>query len=441
MRALPLVLVLTAAAADARAATVCADDTVEGIDVSYWQGSIDWSQVAAAGIDFAFIRVTHGLGTIDTRFDANWAGARANGIIRGAYQYFEPGDDPLEQADLFLELMGELEEGDLPPVLDVEERGSLTPAQMTAAIHVWMDRVSSATGRTPIIYAGKYFWNDHVGSADFADHPLWIAQWNVECPDLPAAWGDWVFHQTSATGSIPGISGDVDTDLFNGTYDELLAFAAGEVVPCEPVPPDGRVIDDEDACFDVGGSPAAIRRVEAGHDAGLIWTYTTDWAQEDNHATWSLDFAVAGKYRVEVYTAAPWAQSKQAAYTVRHAGVEDVFVVDQSAQDGWALVAELDFAAGADQWIWVRDNTGEPLDTQTQIVFDAVRVTPVAAGPEPEPEPEDPSDPADPTDPDAPAPPAPGVFCAVTAGTRGGHTGVVVLLAIAVVVALRRRAR
>src|SRR5688572_25104565 len=100
------------------AAVVCADGpTIDGIDVSYWQGTIDWPSVAAAGIDFAYIRVTHGLTVIDTQFDRNWAGARDNGIIRGAYQYLEPSEDAAEQAQLMLDLMGPLEPGDLPPVL------------------------------------------------------------------------------------------------------------------------------------------------------------------------------------------------------------------------------------------------------------------------------------------------------------------------------------
>src|SRR5687768_1787101 len=104
------VVVILLAATEARAETVCADgETVDGIDVSYWQGAIDWPAVAADGIEFAFIRASHGLGTVDTRYQENWAGARAAGIMRGTYQYFSPGEDVIAQADLMLEMMGPLE--------------------------------------------------------------------------------------------------------------------------------------------------------------------------------------------------------------------------------------------------------------------------------------------------------------------------------------------
>ncbi len=101
---------------------VCADGpTVEGIDVSKWQGEIAWDDVAAAGVTFAFIRTNHGLDILDEWYDFNWSEARRVGVLRGTYQYFAPEEDPIEQAELLLERMGPLEVGDLPPVLDVEE--------------------------------------------------------------------------------------------------------------------------------------------------------------------------------------------------------------------------------------------------------------------------------------------------------------------------------
>src|SRR6266545_2185857 len=103
----------------AQAAMVCAKGaTVPGIDVSKWQGTIDWSAVASSGVVFAFIRVNHGLDDIDEEFAASWSGARRAGVVRGAYQYFLPDEDAVAQADLFLARMGPLEPGDLPPVLD-----------------------------------------------------------------------------------------------------------------------------------------------------------------------------------------------------------------------------------------------------------------------------------------------------------------------------------
>ncbi len=229
-------------------AVVCAADTVDGIDVSKWQGTIDWAAVAGDGIRFAIIRTNHGLGDIDEEFDRNWAEARANGVIRGAYQYYLPGEDPIEQAELLLDMMGPLEPGDLPPTIDVEESAAVSPDDYAAGVRLWSDRVEAALGRKPMIYTGKYFWNGNVASPDFTDNPLWVAQWNVDCPDLPTPWATWTFHQTTSTGTVAGISARVDTDVFNGTYQALLAFAAAPSEPDAgpPDPPDAGPDPDPD---------------------------------------------------------------------------------------------------------------------------------------------------------------------------------------------------
>jgi hypothetical protein len=138
------------------------------------------------------------------------------------------------------------------------------------------------------------------------------------------------------------------------------------------------VIDDGDACFETGGPPAYLRRVDtAGHGGDLIWTHTTDSAAEVSYAQWNLALAVAGRYVVEVYTDAAFAQSRQARYVVHAGGADHELVLDQTAVDGWQVLGELDFAAGADQWIHLADNTGEPGADNVQLVFDAVRITPV----------------------------------------------------------------
>jgi uncharacterized protein (TIGR03382 family) len=357
------------------AVTVCAaGPTVEGIDVSYYQGAIDWAAVHADGIDFAFIRTSDGVGFEDPRYDENRAGARAAGVLRGTYQFFRPGQDPIAQADLLLARLGD-DPDDLPPVLDVEATDGVAPEALAAAVTQWMEYVEAALGEAPIIYTGKYFWNDQVGGAPSGDYPLWIANWGVSCPDLPGAWGDWAFWQTSATGTVAGISGDVDTDVFNGDLAALGGFG-GPVPPCGTIEASGGVIDDGDACFRRGGPGASLREVaDAGWESSLVWTHTTDDTAEANFARWTLELAEAGDYRVEVYTAAAYAQSRQARYQVRHDGVIEEIVVDQTAVDGWQALGDLTFTAGGDQWIHLGDDTGEPLADNVQLVFDAIRLT------------------------------------------------------------------
>jgi len=363
------------------AATVCGSGpTVKGIDVSYYQGTIDWARVRADGVQYAFIRVSDGLGTIDSKFEANWAGSRAAGIHHGAYQYFRPNQDPIAQADLLLSKIGTLAPDDLPPVIDVESDGGLPPAQVAAKVKQWIDHVTAAIGRPPIIYTGFYFWRDEVGAPAFgAEHPLWHAQYtSAECPNIPPPWQDWAFWQYTDSGRVAGISGNVDVNRFNGTYAQLQELL-GPARTCEALPPEGGVIDDGDPCFTGGGPPASLRRIaEAGEGGDLIWTYTTDDASESNFARWAISLAAGGRYRVEVYTDAAYARSTQARYTIRANGTDHEVALDQTAASGWQTLGELEFAAGADQWVHLGDNTGEPLADRVQVVFDAIRLTPVA---------------------------------------------------------------
>ena len=378
------------------AIVVCADGpTLEGIDVSYYQGTIDWDAVAADGIDFAIIRVSDGIGFEDPQFDRNWSEAQRVGIVRGVYQFFRPGQDPVAQADLLLSRMGGLGPGDLPPVADVEDADGESAATIAANLAIWMDRVEAAIGRPPIIYTGRYFWESSVGAADFSEHPLWVANWGVSCPNIPSPWSDWLFWQDSATGRIAGISGDVDTDFFNGDMAALLTYASntpvcgdgwctgdesygtcpGDCPRCEPIPPPGRTVEETEICFEAGGPMEYWRTESAGSGGSLMWTHTTDHDYVVNYAVWNLDFEEAGEYRVEAYADGAWAQSRTAPYTVRHDGTDSPVVVDQTLVDGWTLVGEFPFAAGGDQWVRVDDNTGEPGSTNTQIVADSIRLT------------------------------------------------------------------
>jgi len=361
-----------------QAASVCADGpTIEGIDVSRFQGTIDWAKVAGAGKKFAYIQISRSLTDIDAKFPFNWAGAKANGILRGAYQRFHPGQDVIGQADLFLNKLGTPEVGDLPPMLDVEDNDGLSAATVAAKVKQWVDHVEPVVGLRPIIYTGFFFWRDMVGSADMSQYALWIANYSATCPLVPDHWTRWAFHQYSSTVNVPGIPDNTtDVDKFNGTLDDLKALAARPICD-EVIAADGGVVDDASACFTAGGDPQFIRHEEtAGFGGTLQWTHTTDNAAPANFGLWQLDFAEAGKYRVEVSTPAPFNQSKQAVYKIAHAGMVDDVPVDQSSADGFQVLGDFAFDAGAtDQSIRVNDNTGEPNSTNTQLVFDAVRFT------------------------------------------------------------------
>ncbi|HTR49769.1 MAG TPA: GH25 family lysozyme [Kofleriaceae bacterium] len=382
-----------------QAATVCeTGTTVHGMDVSSYDTVTDWNAAKAAGIDFAFVRASDGTQYPDPDFAKYWAGARSAGVIRGAYQYFRPDEDPIAQADLLLTAAGPYQAGDLPPVLDLEVADGLSTDQVTAAARAWVDHVQAAIGRPPIVYAGLYSWPSLTEGADFTTSPLWIAQYTTAaCPDIPSPWTRWLFWQDSSTGSSAGVSGTgaLDVDVFSGTLDDLVAFAAAPPASCGTVDATtGAVIDNGDACYEDGGPPAYLRDVTtAGYGGSLAWTHATDAATESNFAQWNLDFAAAGPYLVEAYTDHAYATSHQAAYAVHAASGDTIATIDQAAADGWQTVGTFQFGAGGDQWIHLSDNTGEPASANAQLVFDAIRLTPLDPPPTPTPSPSPTPDP------------------------------------------------
>jgi hypothetical protein len=187
---------------------------------------------------------------------------------------------------------------------------------------------------------------------------------------------------------VPGVLGEpTDMNVFDGSLAELQAFADHAPDACGVIGPLGGDIDDTDPCFSAGGPAATLRHVtDAGMNDTLVWTHATASDLPGNFAQWSLAFAEAGRYRLEVYTAAVHAQSKRAMYRVRADGVTSELALDQSAVDGWQTLGELSFAAGGAQHVQLDDNTGEAGDTE--LAFDAIRLTRLDP-PLPEPEPAD----------------------------------------------------
>lgn len=206
--------------------TVCPGRSVlQGIDVSYYQGSINWSQVKAAGNSFAIIRVSDGTGFMDPKFSANWSGSKSAGVVHGTYQFFRPGQSANAQADIVINNLRSagFGSGDIPPVLDVEVRDGQSNATIVAGIKAWVSKVQGALGRKPIIYSSPSFWSG-LGNPTISGARLWIAHWGVSCPNVPTGWTGWSFWQYSSTGKVPGIAGNVDLDRFNGTLADLKSL-------------------------------------------------------------------------------------------------------------------------------------------------------------------------------------------------------------------------
>jgi lysozyme len=211
---------------------------LSGIDVSVHQNLIDWTQIPNANLSFAFARASLGITLQDANFALNWAGIAAAGLFRGGYHVFVPADDPTAQAQNFLTVLANanggspvLTAGSLPAVLDVELNSinnPTPPADFCAGLLTLLGQIGLATGRTPIIYTGRPFWNANTSnSTAFSAYPLWIAEYGVPAPrGLPAGWADYTFWQyTESLPALPGTNGPLDGDYFNGTQADLQALA------------------------------------------------------------------------------------------------------------------------------------------------------------------------------------------------------------------------
>lgn len=208
-------------------ATVCPGSTVvRGIDVSYYQGTINWSSVKSAGKSFAMIRVSDGTGFLDPNFATYWANAKAAGMTVGGYQFFRPSQDPIAQADLIVNKLNSVGyvSTDMPVVIDVEVTEGLSASTIMSRVNSWLQRVQSRTGRLPMLYTSPGFWSS-LGNPTPSPLPyLWDAHWGATCPTLPPAWGRLRIWQYSDSGSVSGISGAVDLDLYNGSLTELRSL-------------------------------------------------------------------------------------------------------------------------------------------------------------------------------------------------------------------------
>lgn len=195
--------------------------SLSGIDVSHFQGEVDWAAVKAAGIAFAFAKASDGNTYRDTQFQANWQGMKAAGLPRGAYHFYESNDDPMTQANNFLSAVGQLEATDLPPVIDIEStKGDFGGNSLATNLQICLDAIESGLACTPIIYTNCSFWNANL-NAEFGRYPLWIARYSTSPPTIPNGWSAWTFWQYSESGTVPGVTGAVDLDQFAGSMNDL----------------------------------------------------------------------------------------------------------------------------------------------------------------------------------------------------------------------------
>ena len=192
--------------------------SIYGIDISHHQDKIDWPSLKKQEVTFAFIKASEGVNLKDRHFKKHWKGAREQQILRGAYHFFLPIRSAQDQADNFISQV-KLEEGDLPPVLDVEVTNHKSSEEIREGVQEWLTLVERHYGVKPIIYTGYNFYQTHLAGY-FDDYPLWVAHYSRKKLDKKEHY-NWVFWQHSESGRIEGIKGNVDLNVFHGNMQEL----------------------------------------------------------------------------------------------------------------------------------------------------------------------------------------------------------------------------
>ena len=280
---------------------------LQGVDTSSGQGTVDWSSAKSAGVSWVIMKATQGTYDDDSAFPKNWGPAKAAGVVRGAYHFFDPTEDGVAQANYFLAAMGALDAEDLSPMLDVEcpegttvnclgfsgGTGVAPAADIRTRMLDWLATVEAATGRKPIIYTYGSFFADsgangagtNIDTTGLDAYPLWIASYPAsatapQCYSVPAPWTEAAIWQYGDTGSFAGIAGNVDVDRMVGPIDALLGWPAARRASRADLDGDGRA----DVC---GRDPSGITCALAGSGgtfgapfAGPAWSDKSGWRPE-----------------------------------------------------------------------------------------------------------------------------------------------------------------
>lgn len=195
-------------------------DKTYGFDISHYQNKedINWDSLSIGNktipLEFVVMRATMGNRNADKHFDDFWEMAKKQDMIRGAYHFYRADEDPVRQANNFLENV-KLESGDLPPILDIEKIPKRkTNEKLIEDLKVWCRIVEEAYGKKPIIYTYYHYYKDFL-KGEFDGYPLWLANYN-DVPS-PSPDSEWDFWQFTENGIVHGINTKVDLDIYNGS--------------------------------------------------------------------------------------------------------------------------------------------------------------------------------------------------------------------------------
>ena len=198
-----------------------------GIDVSHFQGEINWNEIKENNITFAYSKATEGHNYTDPKFQLNWKNMTNAEISKGAYHFYTTNSGGKAQALYYINTVKEIKSGDLPPVLDLEQGGlkaEVTVEEYQKEVTIWLNEVEKELGVKPIIYTNNPFANKYLNKPHFSNYTLWIAEYGVKVAKTPNAWKGvgWTIWQRTESGNIEGEVGNVDHDVTKSSLESLL---------------------------------------------------------------------------------------------------------------------------------------------------------------------------------------------------------------------------
>ena len=185
-------------------------DPIHGVDLSHYNGKVNFDKLAAAGIQFVYLKATQGQHYVDPSFAIHSKALRGSDMLRGAYHFFEPEVDAIAQADHFLNTIKH-NDYNLPPMLDVEITQEAPSNLIQSGVKKWLEKVKKRLGCTPVIYTYGDFWQHQLGSA-FSEYPFWLADY-AKKPNVPKTAKNWHIWQYSDKGRLPGVENKVDLNV------------------------------------------------------------------------------------------------------------------------------------------------------------------------------------------------------------------------------------
>lgn len=193
---------------------------ISGIDLSDKNGSADWTLFGNGDVNFVYIKATEAVDSIDTMYEANMQKAQEYGILTGAYHWLHPRLHVGQQAEIFLNTVGNFK-GLLPPAICLEtHRTNLNEMDMN--VKTFMELIENALGVKPVIYTSESYWKTYLPNSDWGcEYPLWLDKPGSIWPSQMWPWAGWTFWQYSYQARLPGIATNMGLNWFNGSISEL----------------------------------------------------------------------------------------------------------------------------------------------------------------------------------------------------------------------------